>query len=495
MKRTSGLLLHITSLPSAYGIGDMGPEAFLFANYLEQTKQSLWQILPLNPTKTIFGNSPYSSPSAFACNPLLISPENLVREGYLQDPGHCPEFPAGRVDFEMVTNYKEPLFDKAYKTFSKNHNKSDFNHFCEKNRYWLEDYALFAALKEKYNQSDFRQWPVELRDRYPEALRQAAKQLNAEMEKIMFLQFVFDLQWKELKHYCNHKGIRIIGDIPIYVSADSADVWANPHIFKLNEDKYPYVVAGVPPDYFSSTGQLWGNPVYNWDRLKEENYDWWAKRMQRSLALYDVVRIDHFRGFAQYWEVEAGKPNAIEGQWADGPGIDLFKTLERHFPSLPVIAEDLGFVTADVRELIRECGFPGMNILMFSFDETMPHNPYVPHNAKINSVMYTGTHDNNTSKGWYEREANCDDIVRLDKYLGKKTDAQTVHWDMVRLAMMCGAQTTIIPVQDILGLGQECRMNLPATGTGNWAWQLEPNYFPYQIIEDLAEITAIYARD
>jgi 4-alpha-glucanotransferase len=495
-RRKSGILLHITSLPSPFGIGDMGPEAYRFADFLAEAKQSFWQILPLNPTERIYGNSSYHSIAAFAGNPLLISPELLVQAGLLTtaDCEPLPNGPIGRVDYDIVVPYKENLFNTGYDRFIKTQAHDEYKRFCSENAHWLEDFALFVALKGHFNGKAWSAWPPEVRDRQPEALQILKEKLYDTIEQEKFLQYLFFRQWFALKGYCNEKGVQIIGDMPIYVDYDSADAWTHPTIFKLNAERQPEAVAGVPPDYFSATGQLWGNPVYQWDTLKQRGFDWWIQRMGHTLNLFDVVRIDHFRGLVAYWEVPAGEKTAIHGQWVEAPAYDFFDALRSQFPSLPVIAEDLGVITPDVREVMHHFGLPGMKVLLFAFGEDNPMHPYLPHTYEKNAVVYTGTHDNNTVKGWFEGEAKPADKKRLFRYLGRKISAQDTPWALIRLAMMSVANLAIIPMQDILGLGEEARMNLPATGEGNWEWHLAPGQLPSALTEKLRTMTQIYGR-
>jgi 4-alpha-glucanotransferase len=364
-RRTSGILLHLTSLPSPFGVGDMGPGAFRFVDFLAETKQGLWQILPLNPTDPEHFSSPYHSTSAFACNPLLISPELLVRDGLLNkaDFKSAPGFPKNKVDYRSVGAYKAKLFTKAYERFKGKKPQYEYEKFCSENSRWLQDFALFMTLKSHFNGRVWSEWPQELRDRHSKALKSVRKELHEKGEMVMFLQYVFSSQWNTLKSYCNQKGIQIIGDLPIYVEHDSADVWTHPELFKLDDEKRPYAVAGVPPDYFSETGQLWGNPVYRWDVLKEQGFAWWVQRIERILRLCDMVRIDHFRGLVAYWEVPGTENTAINGRWIEVPATDFLNHLMRKFPFLPIIAEDLGLITPDVRETMRQFELPGMKAL------------------------------------------------------------------------------------------------------------------------------------
>lgn len=497
VKRGSGILLHITSLPSGYGIGDLGPGAYRFIDFLTETRQSFWQILPLGPTCPVYGNSPYSSFSAFAGNPLLISPDLMVRDGLLTEAeikGHRG-LSRERVNYEAVTRYKNRIFDLAYEKnrerILKDH---EFERFCRDNASWLDDYTLFITIKRHLNGAEWSRWPEELRDRKRDVLKQWRERLKEEILKEKFLQYIFFKQWHSLRSYCEDRNTQIIGDLPIYVNYDSADVWADPDIFCLDRDKRPLFVAGVPPDYFSSTGQLWGHPVYNWEALRETGYSWWIRRIEYNLKLFHMFRLDHFRGFVGYWRVRAGETTAINGEWVEAPAKDFFNTLFRHFTHLPLIAEDLGVITPDVREVMSLFGFPGMKVLLFAFGENLPANPYAPHNHIKNCVVYTGTHDNNTIMGWFRRELTVQDRKRLSEYMGKRVSEKTVHWDLIRLAMASVADMVIIPMQDILGLGEKARMNLPASTTGNWRWRLTLEQLTPSIIKRLSEITWLYGR-
>ncbi|MDZ7291622.1 MAG: 4-alpha-glucanotransferase [candidate division KSB1 bacterium] len=495
--RGSGILLHITSLPSSYGIGDLGPCAYQFADFLISARQCFWQILPLNPTCTAMGNSPYSSYSAFAGNPLLISPDFLVRDGFLRRsniPRYAPRRD-DRVDYEAVIEHKKKLLAVAY---GKNKRRLEKDHkfqwFCHENSNWLEDYALFMALKEHFNEFDWSSWPKELRDREKRALGEYKKKFADRIRQEKFTQYLFFQQWFALKNYCKSKNLQFIGDLPIYVSYDSADVWANPELFKLDDQKRPIGVAGVPPDYFSETGQLWGNPVYRWDTLQATRYAWWAKRLEHNLKLFDIIRLDHFRGFVAYWEVPASEETAENGRWIKAPVEDFFSTLFRHFPSLPIIAEDLGEITPDVREIIHRFGLPGMRILMFAFGEDLATSIHAPHNYPENCVVYTGTHDNNTVKGWFTREASAEEKKKLIGYLGREVTEKTVHLELIRLVMSSVAKMVIIPMQDVLGLGRKARMNFPGTPKGNWGWRLRVGQLTPSLAQRLGEMTKIYGR-
>ncbi|HVP57656.1 MAG TPA: 4-alpha-glucanotransferase [bacterium] len=493
-KRGSGILLHVTSLPSLYGIGDLGPAAYEFADFLVETKQRYWQILPLGPTDPVTGNSPYSSTSAFAGNSLLISPDLMMQDGLLTKDDLRPLPPSRRVAYPEVMAHRERLLRAGFRRFKQDSHRSDFERFRADEAAWLEDYATFAAIKVHLGRRAWGDWPHDVRQRRKAALQDLKRTLAEEIELAEFTQFVFFKQWRAFKQYCNDKGINLIGDIPIYVSDDSADAWSHSEIFKMDEDCRPTVVAGVPPDYFSKTGQLWGNPIYRWDVLKAGGYKWWIARIRHALALYDVVRIDHFRGFLAYWEVPAGEKTAVNGCWADAPAEDFFEILSGVFPHLPIVAEDLGVITPDVKALMKRFGLPGMRVLLFAFGDGSPRNPYLPHNYVEDCVAYTGTHDNNTARGWFEGEARPQEKRNLARYLGCEVTPENVASELVRLAMMSVAATTIFPVQDILGLGEDARMNLPSTPEGNWGWRLLPGEVNAEVGARLAEITETYGR-
>ena len=495
--RASGLLLHITSLPSPYGIGDLGPEAYRFVDFLADSDQAFWQILPLNPTSGISGHSPYSSASAFAGNPWLISPDLLVEDGLLQaQEAQSVQVPStSEVDYPAAVAVKTELLQKAFARFPGRKPLERFEAFLAEQAYWLEDFALYQGLKGYFGwDKGWNEWPSEVRNRDPQALEACARSLEDRLAWERFLQYLFQEQWMRLKAYCREKQVQIIGDLPIYVSFDSADVWAHPEIFKLDADLRPTHVAGVPPDYFSSTGQLWGNPVFDWSRLQSQGYRWWLQRMARNLELYDVVRIDHFRGFVGYWEVEAGEETAVNGSWAEVPSFDFFRTLYRRFPQLPVIAEDLGEITPDVREVMAHFGFPGMKILLFAFDWEDPYNVFLPHTYPRNCVAYTGTHDTNTVRGWFEEEADRERALRMIRYLGRETGSEEIHWDFIRLGLGSVANLMITPVQDLLGLSSSARMNLPATASGNWLWRLQEGRLNPDLARKLAQLTRTFGR-
>lgn len=493
--RASGILLHVSSLPSRFGIGDIGPSAHRFIDLLHETKQGLWQILPLNPTDQGCCNSPYHSHSAFALNPLLISPEAMLGQGLLvsSDLEPVPDGAPEVVDYRSVSVYKHSLFQRGFERFEKRPERGDFERFCGEHAFWLDDFALFMALKGRFGGKAWSEWPVELRNRDPQALREAEESLRDTVRKEKFLQYLFFRQWSALKAYAGEKGVTIIGDLPIYAVYDSVDVWVHPHLFHLDPERRPVTVAGVPPDYFSETGQLWGNPVYRWDALKESGYQWWLRKMEHSLRLYDFVRIDHFRGLVAYWQVPAGRTDAIQGEWVQAPVVDFFEKLASLFSPLPVIAEDLGLITDDVREVMARFGLPGMKVLLFAFSGG-PKNPYLPHNFVPDSVVYTGTHDNNTARGWLEQDVTGEELKALARYLGKAPDPKELHWDLIRMAMISVSRWALFPLQDILGLGAEARMNRPATTQGNWEWRALPEQLTPSIRRKLLEMTETYGR-
>ncbi len=494
--RKSGILLHITSLPSEYGVGDLGPGAYRFADLLKRAKQTCWQVLPLNQPPVSNYPSPYSVLSAFAGNTLLISPELLCKQGLLtrKDIQDRPDFPKKHVNYHAVIPYKTRLLNKAFERFQAMPKNSSYAFFCSQNKSWLDDYALFIALRRHFSLCCWRDWPAELRDRNKQALKSVKLELKDDIEHEKFLQYLFFRQWFSLKHYCNKKDIRIIGDIPIYVTYDSADVWSGPEIFKLTKSKKLRVVSGVPPDFFCKTGQLWGNPVYDWQALKDRGYNWWLRRVRHNLSLFDLVRLDHFRGFIAYWQVPAGHKTAAKGRWVKGPGQDFFGKLLRHFPSCPFIAEDLGHITPAVKRLIKKFEIPSMKVLQYGFDGNWALNSHCPGNYIANSVVYTGTHDNNTIKGWFDKEATLKQKKNLFRYLGRKVPTAQIHWEMVRLAMSSISGLAVIPMQDVLGLGSQARMNRPGTLGGNWTWRLAPGQITAAIAYKLAKLTQTYGR-
>lgn len=493
--RSSGILLHPTSFPSRFGIGDLGLEAYKFIDFLRESYQQYWQVLPLGPTG--YGNSPYASYSAMAGNALLISPEQLQEQGLLSedDLGNLPVFAASTVDYEEVKRIKIPLLKRACENFGRTATaiqKKEFAGFCDSKAYWLDDYALFMSLKDAHQDTSWDTWEPELVQRETVAMEQAREELSSHIYYYKFLQYEFFRQWSELKSYANMSGIQIIGDIPIYVAQDSADVWANPEIFCLDEEtREPALMAGVPPDYFSATGQLWGNPVYDWEELQAQDFTWWIGRFEAMLDYMDVIRIDHFRGFEAYWAVEQGETTAINGKWLKAPGEKLFDAIKQKLGNLPVLAEDLGVITPEVEALRDKYEFPGMKVLQFAFGSD-PGNPFLPFNYNRNSVVYTGTHDNDTTIGWFN-SANDWEQRNLLLYLGS-VSSEGINWDVIRLALSSIANQAIIPLQDILGLGTEARMNVPSVAEGNWAWRYEPSLLSAEMSLRLKDLTKLYGR-
>lgn len=503
--RASGILLHPTSLPGDYGIGDLGKEAYSFVNFLEEAGQSYWQILPLGPTG--YGDSPYQCFSAFAGNTLLISPEMLVEDGFLtaEQIADHPNFEPHRVAYGGVYEWKNKLLALAFEGLQHLTSvdlRGKFETFVQENNWWLDDYALYKAVKASEREAAWYEWPTPLKLRDSTALAAVRNDLYDEVLAQKFYQFLFFRQWNLLKEYANKHGIKIVGDIPIFVALDSADVWCNQGKFKLNPDGSPRAVAGVPPDYFSKTGQLWGNPIYDWAAMRKSNFDWWISRVAFTLRTVDIVRIDHFRGFAASWEVPGGDKTAENGRWVEVPGKELFGTLRQHLGELPVIAEDLGVITPDVEELRDGYGFPGMKILQFAFGGDAK-NLDLPHNYISNCVAYTGTHDNDTTVGWWLSQAgagstrDADEISREHNYCLKylNTDGSEIHWDFVRAVWASVANTAIAPLQDLLGIGTEGRMNLPASESGNWFWRYSAGSLTEQVGSRLKELTETYGRN
>ena len=502
--RASGILLHPTSLPGPFGIGDLGPDAFAFIDFLADSGQSIWQVLPLGPTG--YGDSPYQCFSAFAGNPLLISPTKLIEYGLLSDHDLNSElrFRPTRVDFGRVIDYKKTLLEKAFdgfKSLPDGSLRTEFIHFCLSNEWWLEDYALFRALKDAHGGIAWTDWEPRFAARETDAIASAQEALRDRVYAEKFFQFLFFKQWSALKAYCRERQITIIGDAPIFVAFDSADVWAHPEMFKLDRQRQPIVVAGVPPDYFSKTGQLWGNPIYDWDAMRATGFRWWIDRLRRTLQTVDILRIDHFRGFAACWEVPGGDKTAERGQWVEVPGRELFNTLRNTFGEMPIIAEDLGVITPDVEALRDEFGFPGMRVLQFAFrgdSKTID----LPHNYIRNCVVYTGTHDNDTTIGWFNSKAgtgstrNAQEIERERAYCLSylDSDESEIHWDMIRAAWSSVANTAVVPLQDVLGLGSSARMNLPASERGNWQWRFKKGALTKKISERLLELSELYGR-
>jgi 4-alpha-glucanotransferase len=488
--RKSGILLHPTSLPGKGGTGTLGAEARRFVDFLHGAGQSLWQVLPLGPTA--YGNSPYSCYSAFAGNPLLIDLETIAAEGDIARSDLQVELPDDRVDFPRVERYKIEVLRRAATSFLAGADQSrlkEFRHFCDTNP-WLHDFALFMAVKSSCNGKSWCSWPEGIARRRPESMAEYSQLLGSAIDEQKYFQWQFFRQWKDIKHYANMNGIEIIGDLPIFVAYDSADVWANPQLFHLDERGRPTVVAGVPPDYFSETGQLWGNPLYNWEAIAYHDYRWWIDRLKCSLELYDIIRVDHFRGFEAYWEVPATEKTAQHGRWARGPGAALFNALIDTLGPLPIIAEDLGVITPEVEALRDRFAFPGMKILQFAFGSG-PSNPYLPHNHVREAVVYTGTHDNDTTAGWFG-ELPAKEKKQILDYLN--TDGKSISWDLIRTAMSSVAAISIIPLQDVLVLGKSARMNVPGTSAGNWSWRFTFDSLSEVDSARLHHMTEIYGR-
>jgi 4-alpha-glucanotransferase len=502
--RRSGILLHPTSLPGSYGIGDFGDEAYRFIDFLEQAGHRLWQVLPLNPTG--YGDSPFQCFSSVAGNPLLISLDRLAEDGILSagDVANPPEFPVDHVDYGGAFAFKSPRLSKAAQKFlsSTSNERQEFEDFCEINTAWLDDFALFIACKNAHGGVAWPRWEQAIARREVRAVQEWTERLAEEIAAIKFRQFEFFRQWQALREYAHAHGIQVIGDIPIYVAHDSADVWANREFFYLDAQGNPTKVAGVPPDYFSATGQLWGNPIYNWERLKAAGYRWWSERFRAALRLYDIVRIDHFRGFEAYWEVPGGDRTAENGRWIKGPGAELFAVMRSEVGELPIIAENLGVITPEVERIRHEFGFPGMAILQFAFGNDPQGPSFRPHNYERNLVAYTGTHDNDTVVGWWNSGPGAGSIRSAEDiekehafardYLGF-TD-QPINWVLIQGVLSSVADTAIIPMQDVLGLGGEARMNLPGSASGNWRWRMRPGSLDGNLAGRLRRMNQIYDR-
>ena len=512
--RKSGVLLHISSLPSAFAVGDLGPDAERFADFLCGAGFGAWQVLPLNPVTGVFGNSPYSSPSSFAGNTLFVSPQRLLDDGLICGDDLKIHFAqkSARADYRLASDIKEALLEKAWAVFSSGDARfspmrSEFERFCEEEKTWLEDYALFSALKEEFNGLCWNEWPNAYRKRERAALERFARQeVNAKrISFTSFCQFTFFRQWRAVHEHCKSRGISVIGDLPMFVALDSSDVWANQSYFDLDEYGFPNFVAGVPPDYFSKTGQRWGNPVYRWDNIRASGFIWWVDRVKRALSMYDCIRIDHFRGFCGYWSIPSCENTAENGQWRQAPGEELFEALEREISplfggGLPVIAEDLGIITPDVSELMRRHCIPGMKVLMFAFGDDVGSNPYAPHNITRDSAVYTGTHDNNSVLGWWDSEASDTEKATFEEYIGCGVKRFEAVKYMTQLALASVAEIAIIPMQDILGLGGDSRMNVPGVAEGNWEWRLTMDEFDLLLsgalpsLQRLRRMNKLYGR-
>ncbi len=497
--RRSGILLHISSLPSNYGIGDFGPGAYAFVDWLSECRQRIWQILPLTPIEEPLGNSPYNSTSAFAGNTLFISPEYLIRDGILDasEVNHLQLASGSRVNFREVTQFKEKIHKLVFQGYEKGlwSPGHELEEFRNQHAFWLKGYCHFYALHRKYA-LPWTQWPLEFRNGKELAASATLldKQCQREAEKEELLQFLFWKQWKQLIQYCEHKDVLLMGDLPIYINHDSADVWANPEIFNLDENFATKGMAGVPPDYFSTTGQLWGNPTYRWDVIQKNDFSWWTERIEHNLSTCHVLRLDHFRGFVAFWEVAAGETTAINGRWVDVPIHAFFKKLLSNKAKLPFVAEDLGIITDDVREAMIRYELPGMKVLLFAFGGDLDTNPYVPHNIDPRSVVYTGTHDNTTARGWLADLDARSEIVNASQYLGKSLTLEEGHWELIRVAMASVAEMCIYPLQDVLGLDGSYRMNTPGTVGANWEYRMELKHLTPEIQERLVKWVWMYGR-
>jgi 4-alpha-glucanotransferase len=491
--RASGILLHPTSLPSRGGIGDFGPAAYAFADFLASARQGLWQVLPLGPIG--FGYSPYSSTSAFAGNPLLISLERLAERGWATR-AQVESLPdaTGPVDYEHIFYRKMPLLFEAAHTFlgsAAPQVRARFERFCQDNRWWLDDFVLFDGLRSRFHLESWNRWPRELAHRDPAALDQARAAMNGDLDRRRAVQFFFFEQWQALRAYCAQRSIRMVGDIAIFVNFDSADVWTHPDLFRLGPDLEPEVVAGVPPDFFSQSGQRWGNPLYRWDVMQSQGYSWWVDRLRWATHTCDYIRLDHFRGFSQFWEIPADEPTAIHGRWVDGPKDDLFSKLREALGGLPFFAEDLGYITPDVHALRERLNIPGMAVLQFGFGDPGAH-AHLPHMLTREKVVYTGTHDNDTILGWWESSATEHERRHVQSYLGRSEDG--VHWAMIRAAIGSVASLSVVPLQDVLGLGSEARMNVPSRETGNWRWRFHAGMLLPELAEKLATLAEVADR-
>jgi 4-alpha-glucanotransferase len=490
--RAAGILLHPTSLPSRGGIGDFGPAAYHFVDMLAAARQSLWQVLPLGPLG--YGNSPYSSTSAFAGNPLLISLERLASHGWIATEKIAKLAPEqGPVEYDQVFARKMPLLFEAGRNFIKSATGSArerFERFCSENRWWLDDFALFDALRARQKLASWNEWPAVLARRDPAALEQAGKELDADLKIRSALQFAFHEQWRALRRYCAARSIRIVGDVAIFVNYDSADVWTHHELFQLNDNLEPEVVSGVPPDFFSKTGQRWGNPLYRWDVMKAQGYEWWVRRLRWATRNCDYIRLDHFRGFDQFWEIPAADATAINGRWVDGPRDDLFHKLREALGGLPFFAEDLGYITPQVHALRERLQIPGMAVLQFGFGDEGAHM-YLPHRA-AGKVIYTGTHDNDTTVGWFRSGAAKHECSNAEAYLGRCEDG--IHWALLRAAQTSAAEFALVPLQDVLGLGSDARMNTPSENSGNWRWRFAPGQFTAELAAKLACLAEVTDR-
>ncbi len=496
--RSAGILLHITSLPSPFGIGDLGPEAERFADFLSQSGQRYWQTLPVNATGEEQAYSPYSAVSGMAGNPMLISPDKMVQDEWIA-PHDIKKFSVanhGKVNYREASLVREVLFEKGFRTFLTNpQTHAPFREFCRRESWWLDDFALYMVLREQHENKPWYEWPNQYKNRQQRALGDINRFHQERINKVKWLQYVFDKQWSELKAYCNQRNILMFGDLPFYVSYDSADVWSHPEIFKLDAARKMKGVAGVPPDYFNSKGQLWGMPVFRWDVLKKKRYQWWVDRVRRNFDLFDLVRLDHFRAFISFWEVPSGEETAINGKWNRGPGAEIFKVLEERLGKLAFVAEDLGDVDASVFALRDQFGLPGMKVLQFAFGDNMTTSDYIPHNYTPNFIVYTGTHDNNTTVGWWLKDTRHDVRANLKHYVDQPGISQNnIHLVLGKMAYSSVARTAILPLQDVLGLDESARMNTPASMKLNWLWRLKPGQLAPSFKNQLLKWGRLYNR-
>lgn len=496
MTRHGGILLPVFSLPSPWGIGDVGSRARNFVDWLAQAGQHYWQMLPLTHTKEIFGNSPYSSLSAFACSPLLASIEDLIDEGliYPNEISLFNEEKVGKVHYGLAEKLKMPLLEKAFQRFIQRANMDPLYLFWEEQRWWLNDFALFMAIRHRIEDDRWNLWPASIRQREKQTLDTIRSEEKEYILFTVFVQYVVFSQFQKLRSYCRSRNVELIGDLPIYVSFESADVWGCPEMFQLNADMTPIAVSGVPPDYFSSTGQRWGNPLYRWDYAQDNSFHWWIKRLEHVLHFFDLVRFDHFRGFLAYWSIPYEEKTAVKGHWEEGPNDNFFSAIKEKFSTMPFIAENLGIITPDVTEAMKRYDLPGMLVLLFAFDESMPRNPYILHNHTPNNFIYTGTHDNNTVKGWFDEDSTTQEKERLSTYTNTPLDRNNVTTVLTRLALMSVADTAIIPLQDYLNLGSEGRINTPSTIEGNWQWMLTGKELTDSLAASLHSLMTVYGR-